>query len=218
MNNNITSITRLSRVLQAGATIGAAILTVSAVQAQTAQTPAPAPTAPATIESISHKAKAFIKDAAEGNQTEIAMANVAEGKTQNEKVKDLAQMLATDHQQNFAQLQAIAQAHGVTIDTAPDMLHRWESDHLKNAKSEEFDQEFTKLMIKDHVKNIKRFDKAAMEIQEADVKQYAQSTLDALRKHLRHSEEVARAVGVNDETISSLLKGLPSDQQGVTVR
>jgi putative membrane protein len=212
---NTKPVARLSRVASVGAALGAAIFAVSTLQAQTTE---PAPAAPAAAESLSHRAKEFIKDAAEANQTEIAMANVADGKSQNDKVKDLAQMIRTDHQQNYAQLQAVAQAHGVTIDTAPDLLHRWESDHLKNAKSDEFDQEFAKLMLKDHVKTIKRFDKAAMDIQEADVKQYAQSTLPALRKHLRHAEEVARAVGVNDETISSLLKGLPSDQKGVTAR
>lgn len=212
---NTRTIARLSRVARVGTALSAAIFAVPSLQAQTAT---PAPTAPATTESLSHRAKEFIKDAAEANQTEIALANMAEGKTQNDKVRDLAKMLSTDHQQNYAQLQAIAQAHGVTIDTAPDMLHRWETDHLKNAKSEEFDQEFSKLMIKDHVKNIKRFDKAAQDIQEADVKQYAQSTLEALQKHLRHSEDVARAVGLSDDTISSLLKGLPSDQRGVTVR
>jgi hypothetical protein len=67
-------------------------------------------------------------------------------------------------------------------------------------------------MLKDHVKCIARFDKAIADTQEADVKDYAQSTLPALRKHLQHSEDAARAVGLDEPTISSILKGLPSEE------
>jgi putative membrane protein len=211
--------TRLTRVLKVGATLGAAIFT-AALQAQSAgqnTTPPPsASTEPSA--SVSHRAKEFLKDAGQANQTEIAMANVAENKSQNTQVKDLARMMRTDHEQNYAQLQTIAQNHGITLDAKLDMLNQHEVNRLQKANDADFDKEYAKVMLKDHVKCIKRFDKAASDIEEQDVKQYAQNTLPALRRHLQKSEEAARSAGVDESTITSILKDLPSEDRAVTSR
>jgi predicted outer membrane protein len=71
--------TRLSRVLITEAALGAAILVACSLQAQNT-TPPPDSTLPSA--NISHRAKEFLKEAAQANQTEIATANVAEGKNQ----------------------------------------------------------------------------------------------------------------------------------------
>jgi putative membrane protein len=211
---------RLSRPVKAGAVLGAAILAATALQAQTAgQSPTPPPSVSTDRSgNISHRAKEFIEEAAQANQTEIAMANVADGKSQNTQVKELARMMRTDHEQNYAQLQSIAQAYGMTLDPSLEMLNQHAVNRLQKANDAEFDKEYTKVMLKDHVKCIKRFDKASSDIEEQDVKQYAQDTLPALLHHLRKSEEAARAVGVDDSTISSILKDLPAGDRAVSVR
>jgi putative membrane protein len=201
--------TRLSRVLITGVALGAAIFAVSALQAQNTTTP---------DSNISHRAKEFLKEAAQANQTEIAMANVAEGKTQNPKVKELAHMMLTDHQQNYAQVQSLAQAHGVTLDSGLGLLNQHEVNRLQKAPDSEFDKEYTKVMLKDHVKCIKRFHLAVSEIEEQDVKQYAENTLPALRHHLQKSEEAARSAGLDEAVINSIVKDLPSEDRAVTIR
>jgi putative membrane protein len=208
-------LTRLPRVLIIGAALGTATLTVPSLQAQS--TPPP-PASPGSSANISHRAKEFVKEAAQANQTEIAMANVADGKTQNTKVKELAHMMRTDHEQNYAQLQSIAQNHGVTLDPSLDLMNQHAVNRLQKVNDADFDKEYTKVMLKDHVKCIKRFEKAASDIEEQDVKQYAQSTLPALRHHLQMSEEAARAVGLDDATISSIVKDLPAQDPSVTSR
>jgi putative membrane protein len=219
MKKNNNTMTRLTRVAKIGAALSATILATSALQAQTTLPPNTPPSAETDVSSkISHRAKEFLKEAAQANQTEIAMANVAESKTQNSAVKDLARMMRTDHQQNYAQLQTIAGAHGITLESAPDWMNQREINRLQKANDADFDKEYTKVMLKDHVKCLKRFDKAASEIEVQDVKQYAQSTLPALRSHLQHSEDAARAVGLDESTITSILKDLPNEDRAVTSR
>ncbi|MGO8696109.1 MAG: DUF4142 domain-containing protein [Limisphaerales bacterium] len=208
---------RLSRVLVTGTALGAAVLAVSTLQAQPAAQNVNPPAVAAT-DNVSHRAKEFLKDAAQVDQKEIALAGVAESRSQNSTVKELARMLRMDHQQNYAQVQALAQAHGVTLEAAPDWMNQREIDHLQKVKEADFDQDYTKMMLKGHVKAIKLFEKDSADIQEQDIKQYALNTLPALRKHLRHSEDAARAVGVDPSTISSILKDLPSEDRGVTSR
>jgi putative membrane protein len=219
MKKNNNTMTRLTRVAKIGAAaLSATILATSALQAQTTLPPNNAPAADTDTSKVSHKAKEFLKEAGQANQTEIAMSNVAESKSQNSAVKDLARMMRNDHQQNYAQLQTIALARGVTLEAAPDFMNQREINRLQKANDADFDKEYTKVMLKDHVKCIKRFDKAATEIEEQDVKQYAQSTLPALRRHLQHSENAARAAGLDESTISTILKDLPTEDRAVSAR
>jgi putative membrane protein len=90
-------------------------------------------------------------------------------------------------------------------------------NRLKKASNADFDKDYTKLMLKDHVKCIGRFDKATKDLEEPYLREYAQGTLPALRNHLQHSEEAARAVGVDESTISAILKGLPSHESQQSV-
>jgi putative membrane protein len=210
MNTCKDSMTRLMRVARIGTVLSAAILAGPALQAQvTPQAPTPAP---GNSAEISHQAKEFLQDAAQANQTEIAMANVAEARSQNTAVKELAQMMKSDHQQNYAQLQLIAQNHMVDLDSSLSVMNQRAVNRLQKANDADFDKDYAKVMLKDHVKCVARFNKAIADTQEPYVKEYAQNTLPALRKHLQHSENAARAVGLDEATISSILKGLPSDE------
>jgi putative membrane protein len=212
------SMTRLLRVLRSGTVSSAALFTACALQAQYigpvtgpgTTTPTPAPTADAN--GISHAAKDFMQFAAQANQTEIALANIAETRGQNAKVKELAQMMLADHQQNYGLLQGMAQNHLVALDSSLNWKNQRAVNRLQKAGIADFDKDYTTAMLEDHVKAIKRFDKAATGLDEQFVVQYAQNTLPDLRKHLRHSEDAARAVGVDEGAISSILKGLPSDE------
>src|ERR1051325_10280203 len=72
----------------------------------------------------SHKASSFLKDAAEGNQAEIAFAEIAEQKAQNPEVKQLAKQLREDHQEANQKVQTLAQAHGVKVDSELSFMNK----------------------------------------------------------------------------------------------
>jgi len=193
--------------------MGAAIFAASALQAQSsAQSAVPLPTSTETSGQISHRAKAFLREAAQANEIGIALANVAQENSQNTAVKALAQTMRIDHQQNVAQLQSLAQDHEVTLGDFLSWGNQRTVNHLQKSGDPGFDKEYTMAAIKDRVARIKNFDKDAAQLAEPDLKQYAQGTLPTLRKHLRRCEEAARAVGVDEATISSIVKGLPTDQ------
>jgi putative membrane protein len=206
------SMTRLRRVVKLGTALSAAIFAASALQAQYTGPAAPLPPLGANDIGVSHAAREFMQDAAQANLTEIAMANIAVTRAQNTAAKELAQMMRSDHQQNYDLLQVMAQNHLVSLDSKPDLMNQRAIHHLEKASDADFDKDYTKVMLKDHVKCITRFDKALADVEEPYLRQYAQNTLPALRKHLRHAEDAARSVGVDEGTISSILKGLPSDE------
>jgi len=158
---------------------------------------------------LSSKGSSFVKEASEGNQSEIALAQLAQQKAQNPEVKNLAQMIQQDHQQAQEKLQTIAQAHGMTLDTTPTWSQRRSQAKLEKLNGAEFDQQYTKDMLEDHVTDIKKFQKASQNIEDTDVKQYASECLPTLQKHLQHSETAAKSAGVDESTISSITKKMP---------
>jgi putative membrane protein len=161
-------------------------------------------------------AKSFLKEAIEGNSAEIALAEVAERQAQSSEVKEFAKMIRQDHQKANQKLQPLAQAHGVAINQSLDAKHQKKLDRFQKLSGSEFDKEYAKDMLKDHQKDISKYEKAAKQLTETDVQQYAQSTLPTLRQHLQHAQHTAQAVGVDQDTISSIMKK-SSDSMGGSV-
>jgi len=158
---------------------------------------------------LSSKGSSFIKEASAGNQSEIALAQLAQSKAQNPEIKNLAQMLQQDHQQAQEKLQTIAQAHGVTLETTPSWTQRRTQSKLEKLSGAEFDQQYAKDMLEDHAADIKKFEKASQNIEDSDVKQYAAEILPKLQTHLQHVASAAKSAGVDQSTISSYTKDVP---------
>jgi putative membrane protein len=158
---------------------------------------------------LSSKGASFIKEASAGNQSEIALAQLAQSKAQNPEVKNLAEMIQKDHQQAEEKLQTIAQAHSVALDTTPSWTQRRAQSKLEKLSGAEFDQQYAKDMLEDHAADIKKFEKASQNIEDSDVKQYAQEILPKLQAHLQHTASAAKSAGVDQSTISSYTKDIP---------
>ena len=151
-----------------------------------------------------HSVKGFIKQAERDNQTEIDLANVGMVKAQNENLKAFCQEIQKDHTQANKDLQPIAQAYGVT-ENVDKRSEREANKFEKESSGPEFDKKFATELLKDHQKAITKFEHAATKLQEADVRQYAENQLPKLRHHLQRAETVAREVGVDQSTISSIM-------------
>jgi putative membrane protein len=157
---------------------------------------------------------AFIKHAANGNNKEIALAELATTKSQNAEIKEFAEHIRKDHTEANTKLKPIAQKNGVTINETSDAKQQRVLAKFQNLSGAQFDQEYAKEMLRDHQKTIAKFEQTAKEARDSDVQQYAQETLPKLREHLQHAKTAAKAVGVDEETITSLAKGTPEGVGG----
>jgi putative membrane protein len=152
---------------------------------------------------------------------EIDMAQVGQSKAQNADLKAFCQQLQTDHTKANQDLQPIAQKYGVAEDATK--LHEREVNKFeKDTAGPEFDKKFATEMLKDHQKDIKKFERAAAKLQEADVRQYAQTMLPKLREHFEKAQSVARSVGVDQSTITSIMNkasavGGTADEENSTI-
>ena len=156
-----------------------------------------------------HSAKSFIKEAFQANQAEIDLANVGISKAQNPNLKSFSQMLEKDHTQANNELQPIAQKYGVTLQPTR-RTEREANKFEKESSGPEFDKKFTTGLLKDHQKTIAKFERAASKLQETDLKQYAENMLPKLREHLQKATTIAREVGVDESTNTSIVSKTPA--------
>jgi putative membrane protein len=159
---------------------------------------------------LSSRGASFVKEASAGNQSEIALAQLAQTKAQNPEIKNLAEMIQKDHQKAQEKLETIAQTHGITLENSPTWTQKRAQSKLEKLSGAEFDQQYAKDMLEDHSTDIKKFEKASQNVEDTDVKQYAQEMLPDLQKHLQHTASAAKSAGVDESTISSYTKDTPA--------
>ncbi len=87
---------------------------------------------------------------------------------------------------------------------------------LEKASGADFDKEFATYALKDHAMDLSLYQKEAQQGQDTDLKQFAQTMVPKLQHHLEMSKDAARAVGVSDSDISSILTTSPEATGGAS--
>ena len=102
-------------------------------------------------------------------------------KGSSQGVKSFSQRLIDDHTKANNELKTLAEQKGVTL--PPDNPSAV-SKNLSSKTGSAFDQEFAKMAVADHQKDIAAFEKEASAGSDPDVKAWATNTLPTLRAHL----------------------------------
>ena len=126
----------------------------------------------------------FAVKAANGGMLEMEVARLAREKARNTEVKEFAAMLMSDHQKANDELKALAGRKNITLPARLGDDEQNHVDELAKLSGTEFDKKFVDLMVEDHEKDVKLFQEAADDADDADLKAFAAKTLPSLRKHL----------------------------------
>lgn len=187
----------------------AVVVAVFALGAR-AQTPAPAP-ATMGSSSLSKADQRIVTDMAQANMAEIAMAKLAQSKSQNEQVKQFAQQMIDDHGKALADVQQLAQTKGVTVPAAPTRSQQAEADKLSTMSGARFDTAYLKQAgVSDHQKVHNMLKKVADKAKDADVKALGAKMLPTVDHHLTMAQQMAS--GSSKATGSSGTSGTTDSQ------
>lgn len=129
----------------------------------------------------------FLSFAVYSGAKEIEASKVAQSKGQAKEIKDLAAMMITDHTAMGDKVKALASSKNVAF---RDTLSAEDSDMIRNTKKtgKEYDREYASMMVNDHEEAVKRFENAANNAKDADVKALATEALPKLKHHLEMSK------------------------------
>lgn len=145
----------------------------------------------------------FVRQAIEDNLGEIQLGKLAMQQGQNQQIKELGEHLQKDHMQANQELTQIAQKDGMTVPAELNRKETREADKLQGKTGAEFDKDFAAMVLKDHEKDIDKFQKALQNAQDPALKAWIAQTIPALRHHLQMARDAGSAVGVSQRELSS---------------
>lgn len=136
----------------------------------------------------------FIERASSDNIAEIEIARLALDQSKNEQVRAFAQMIIDDHEKALDHLKTIANdnAFPIPIEAASKQLDEYR--RLAKLSDIGFDREYMKLMSKEHDQAVDTFTKAARDVNNAALREYAQKTLPTLIEHRVKAQSLLKLI------------------------
>jgi putative membrane protein len=136
-------------------------------------------------------APAFLKSAAQGDNSEVTMGRLAEQRGGSAGVRSYGRTLARDHGAHLGKVQAAARPMHVVLPAGMKPDARQAYSHLQQLRGAAFDRTFVEHMIADHRKDIADYELQARTGDRATAA-LARQTLPTLREHLRLAQSLAR--------------------------
>ena len=135
-----------------------------------------------------------IMDMAMVNMAEVEMGKMAQSKSQNAEVKTFAQQMIDDHGKGLSEVQAVAQAKGITLPTELDAKHKAMAAKLAKLEGEKFDREYMKMGgTGGHKEALAMLNKTEKSAKDADVKGLATKMKPAVEQHLKAAQQMPAA-------------------------
>ncbi len=143
---------------------------------------------------LTEKDYRFVIDAARGGQEEVQLGELARQKGVNQSVRNFGERMVADHSKANDELKDIATKKGATLPTQLSYGERSTVEDLQKATGTDFDKDYAKTMLKDHKSDVKDFEKASNNLNDPDLRAFAQKTVAKLQEHLRLAQDMENAV------------------------
>jgi len=126
----------------------------------------------------------FMMDASECNLMEIQLGKLAQKNAVSSEVKKLGKTLEKHHSNAQKDLQGLADKKQVSL---PAMLSgdgKETENNMTSKTGTEFEREYCDKTVKSHEDIIKKFEKASLDAEDPELKNWAATMLPTLREHL----------------------------------
>lgn len=144
---------------------------------------------------VSQEAKKFAEDAYVGNRLEIALGETAQQQAQNQQVKDFGQQMVQDHGEANKTLNPIISNLGIEAPTDLPQDKQQMVDQMKQKQGQEFDKAYMQAMVDEHKKAVDMYKQQAQQLQNQELKSYAQDTQSTLEQHLEKAQQISQQIG-----------------------
>jgi putative membrane protein len=173
------------------------LMATTCLLAATAAAFIPASGAHSAKQDALHSAQSFLQRAAEGQQAEIALGQLASERAGDKQVKQFGAQMIEDHRKAGAEIRQLASKEGVVLPTELTVKHKDKQEQFSRLSGSEFDRAYIGYMLRDHRKDVKEFERHAKAIKDPEVLHWAEGTLPLLKEHLRQAQKIASAIGID---------------------
>lgn len=130
----------------------------------------------------------FMQEAAKGGAEEVTLGKLAASRASSPQVRAFGQQMVADHSKANHELKTLADKKGVALDKPEARSDEYKK--LAALKGKDFDKEYVKMMVDDHQKDVKEFDKQSKENSDPNLSAWAARTLPTLKHHLSMIQEI----------------------------
>ena len=138
--------------------------------------------------------KSFAMKAADGGMAEVEMGKLAAQKASSDRVKQFGQKMVDDHTKANNDLKQAASQAGIELPADSSEKHKKMEQKLSGLSGAAFDKAYMDMMVKDHVEDVKEFEKASKAPGNSPIKMFASSTLPTLKDHLQMARDIDNEV------------------------
>lgn len=140
--------------------------------------------------------RVFVRKVAQGNIAEVMTSQLALKKSQNERVRQIANMLIKDHSTAQNDLKQVARLHQISLPKTTDPAHKAMYRRLTSLSGPSFDKAFMKGQVKDHNATVALFKKQMEDGTDTHVRSYAAKYLSGIENHTIMIHNVASNLGI----------------------
>jgi putative membrane protein len=142
-------------------------------------------------------AQSFLEKAAEGQQIEFSLGQLAAQRAVNERVKDFGQEMVEDHKKGSQQVEQLAMKCGVQLYPGVSEEHKLKVNNLSQLSGHAFDRAYIDYILEDHETTVEEFHRRVKTIQDEGIKQWIASTLPTLQTHREKARQVKYSLQTN---------------------
>ena len=141
-------------------------------------------------------AHSFLQKAAEGQQAEIALGELASQRAEDQQVKQFGAQMVKDHRKARSEIRQLASKEGVLLPTELTGKHKDKQEQFARLSGREFDRAYMGYMLRDHRKDVKDFERRLKAIKDPQIQQWAEGTLPLLKQHLQQAQQISSLIGI----------------------
>jgi putative membrane protein len=151
----------------------------------------------ATTKAPGEQDQKFMKDAAVGDAAEIQLGQLADAKASDPRVKHFGERMVTDHSKADDQLKNIAGSQHISLPTELDPPHKNMKAALSIQSGSEFDKNYMRTMVQEHLKTLKKFQREAASSQDPSIKQFTMNSIPVIQSHLNAARQIESQIGIH---------------------
>jgi len=144
-------------------------------------------------------ARQFVQEAASSGMFEVKSAQLAKQRATSDNTKLFADHLIQDHKQANDDLMKIAKKMNIDVPTDLQPNEKATFDQLSTVNGANFDGQFLQAQVKAHQQAVDLFEKASKNLQDKELKEFAQQYLPSLREHLKMAQDNSQFMSTGTE-------------------
>jgi len=122
-------------------------------------------------------------EVANAGMTEVELSKLAQTKAMNPRLKSFADMMVTDHTAASDKLKQLAGTKSIALPGTLSDDSKKKLEDLNKKSGKDFDKAYMNDMLDGHKNAVEKFQKGSADLQDADLKNFASTTLPTLQMH-----------------------------------